>query len=167
MNDKNEVTHENEVIDHCPSTELVLVWLAKVLVVRKAIESFPDYTHFGWIDAGYKGAIVDVARKWPCDSLESIQGLYVRRKGICKDKFWRAQRMQYSMCPMGGMWFGDKKSVSEFIVHSVAIVRENLRTGKTVCADQDIFEMAQRRMSCDVHDSGGESYEQTYDAIFL
>lgn len=149
---------------HCPSAELVMVWLSKVLLVRKAIESFPDYTHFGWIDAGFKGHIENVSRKWPADSIESIRGLYVSRLGhACKESFWRNQGRTASRCPMGGMWFGDKSSVLEFIEHTIAIVRENLLQGDTVCADQDIFELSLQRMKSDVHDSN----YSWYNAIFI
>jgi hypothetical protein len=149
---------------HCPSAELVLVWLSKVLLVREAIQNFPNYTHFGWIDAGFKGGIDDVTRKWPADSMDSIQGLYVRRiANSCKKEFWRAEGKKRPRCPIGGMWFGDKKSVLEFIEHTIAIVRENLLAGKTVCADQDIFELALQRMKSIVHDTNGH----TYQAIFV
>ena len=151
---------------HCPSAELLLVWLAKVLVVEDAMNFHSDYSHFGWIDAGYKSTIGDVSRPWPAESLEDVNGLYVRRTAnACKEQFWQQGLRK---CPIGCMWFGDESSIREFVTHTKNIVMHLLRTGGTVCADQDIYELALRRMQRPVIDvPASTNLRGVYAAIYL
>lgn len=37
---------------HCPSPELVLLWLAKLYLVKQALGSHPLQSGFAWVDAG-------------------------------------------------------------------------------------------------------------------
>jgi phosphorylcholine metabolism protein LicD len=146
---------------HCPSPELLLIWISKVLLVKKAIEMYPEYSHYGWIDTGYKGNIENIDKQWPTDNLYKVKGFYVKRlKGTCHDQFWKEKLIK---CPIGGMWFGDKSSVKEFVIICINIIQQQLHSNKTVCVDQDIFELALRQMTNKVTDIKGDNY----DAIFI
>lgn len=149
--------------EHCPSAQLLLVWIAKVLVVRDAMQSLPEYTHYGWIDAGYKGQIKDPERPWPSASLDNVQGLYVRRlENACHDQYWKRG---LEKCPIACMWFGDKQTISEFVDHCIEIIRDQLSSGGTVCTEQDVFEIARQRIAHKVREI--ETKDGEYDAIFL
>ena len=67
-------------------------------------------------------------------------------------------------CPIGCMWFGDRESITEFTDRCVDIIRKQLSSGGTVCSEQDVFELATRKMERPVHHLwDGENY----DAMFL
>ena len=151
---------------HCPSNKLLLIWIAKVLLVREAVKLYPQYTHYGWIDAGYKGNIENISRPWPTNDLTYINGLYVRRLShACRP--WNENGLE--KCPIAGMWFGDKTAIIEFTNICVGIIKQKLSQGSSVCTEQDIFELALREMNySDIVDvkrsvKGGSGYE----AIFL
>ena len=128
---------------HCPSQELLLVWLSKILLVKKAMVEHPEYSHYGWIDAGYKGMNDEYPSQetWPGENLDKVKGFFVKKdQGACHPQYWK--RNSNDGCPIGGMWFGDKDSVHQFIQLVSAIIVERLRTKQTICTEQDIYQVA-------------------------
>jgi phosphorylcholine metabolism protein LicD len=151
--------HNNK---HCPSAEILLIWLSKVLLVKEAMKMYPEYSHYGWIDAGYKGGNIDSSKVWPTPFLDKVKGFYVKRiKRACKQEYWRDN---LNKCPIGGMWFGDKNSIIEFCDICITIIKEQLDSKNTVCADQDIFELALREMESKIHDLG---IDEKYNAFYI
>ena len=152
---------------HCPSSELVLIWLSKIVLVKKSIELKPKYTHFGWIDAGYKG--LDnrnpPENKWPSDNLENIKGIYIKRDaGACHSYFWNKH---YSKdCPIGCMWFGDKLSISLFVTNCINIITNRLKNNLSLCNDQDVYYHALNNMKNVYETKDKNNYKPFYISDF-
>ncbi len=154
---------------HCPSSELLLVWLSKILWVRRSIDLHPEYTHYGWIDAGYKGLgpHMPPTQPWPATpaALEQVRGFYVKRANCaCKRQYW--PHTSAEGCPIGCMWFGDKSSVRQFIEHALGLIRARLQQGRTLCADQDVFQLACQRMDQVYSTQEGDNYRPFYVSDF-
>lgn len=152
---------------HCPSSELLLVWLSKILWVKRSIELHPEYTHYGWIDCGYKGLgrrIPD--QPWPTAQLERVKGLYVKRsRSACHPQYWKLERGKG--CPMAGMWFGDKASIQQFIENGIGIIRSRLQEGLTLCTEQDVYQLATQRMKKVHSTKEGDNYRPFFLSDFL
>ena len=146
---------------HCPSEDLLLIWISKILLVEETLKKYPEYTHYGWIDAGYKGTTdkYPSQEEWPASAhdLENVKGMYVKNTdNACHPQYW--ERTYQEGCPIGGMWFGDKNSIKEFVEISKNIVMERLHNNKTVCTEQDVFQHAIEKMD-NVYKINNVNYE--------
>jgi len=147
---------------HCPSAELLLVWLSKVLLVEKSMELWPSYTHYGWIDAGYKGLKNQMPSDspWPSRDLSKISGFYIKTDpNAGKDFYWRRGM---TTAPIGCMWFGDRRACKIFVQTCARITKERFHESLTLCADQDVFALAieemQKTRDCTVTIAGNSGY---------
>jgi len=148
---------------HCPSAELLLVWLSKVLLVEKSMELWPSYTHYGWIDAGHKGLNNQMPSDspWPSQDLSKISGFYIKTDpGASKDVYWGHGM---TTAPIGGMWFGDRHACKFFVQTCIRIIKERFQESLTLCADQDVFALAieemQKTSDCTVTIVGNYGYD--------
>jgi len=134
---------------HCPSAELVLIWLAKPVMIGLAMAQYPERERFAWVDAGfaaYRGAPRGVPpapwlKFWP-DS-----GLAVRfHPKCCKPPHIRPSRN--GSCVEGTYLYGSRASWERFISAYVAEVARLVRSQeewsgrrseRLLCADQDII----------------------------
>ena len=139
---------------HCPSAELLLVWLSKVLLVENSMELWPSYTHYGWIDAGYKGLENQMPSNspWPSRDLSKIRGFYIKTDpGASHDVYWRHGM---KTAPIAGMWFGDRHACKIFVQTCTRITKERFQESLTLCTEQDIFALAiedmQKTSACTV-----------------
>ena len=131
---------------HCPSAELLLVWLSKVVLVEKSMELWPSYTHYGWIDAGYKGLDNHMPSDspWPSQDLSKVSGFYIKTdSSASKELYWKRGMRT---APIGCMWFGDKHACKVFVQTCIRIISERVQNGLTLCADQDVFALAIKDM---------------------
>ena len=150
---------------HCPSAELLLIWLGKTLFVKKEIENNPYYTHFGWLDAGYKTHRENppLQKPWPCKDLNKIpQGKIVvkRKKNGCHPQYWDNK---VESCPAGCCWFGDTETCKIFINECIKEIKKRLYQNKSLCIDQDLMEIVGKKL--DIFYDVGEG--ANYGAIFL
>ena len=150
---------------HCPSAELLLIWLARILLVKKAIQNNPDRTHFGFLDAGYKtyNKKPPPQKPWPCKDLNKIPNgkiVVKRRKDAC-----HPQHLDYQnkSCPIGGCWFGDTETCKIFIDGQIKEIKNRLHQNLNLCADQDLKEIVGKKLGI-FHDIGEGN---NYGAIFL
>jgi hypothetical protein len=126
---------------HCPSAELVLVWLSKVLLVEKSMELWPSYTHFGWIDAGYKSLDNRMSDSpWPSRDLSKVSGFYIKTDPSASKDFYWGHGIRNA--PIGCMWFGDRNACKVFLLTCIHIMSERFQNGLTLCADQDVYALA-------------------------
>ena len=107
----------------------------------------PEYSHYGWIDAGYKGIKGEYPsqKTWPGKDIDKVKGIFIKKhQGACHPQYWK--RNFNDGCPIGGMLFGDKDSVNQFIQLVSNIIVERLRTKETLCTEQDVFQLAIEKM---------------------
>eukprot|EP00316_Scyphosphaera_apsteinii_P020201 CAMPEP_0119306084 /NCGR_PEP_ID=MMETSP1333-20130426/6908_1 /TAXON_ID=418940 /ORGANISM="Scyphosphaera apsteinii, Strain RCC1455" /LENGTH=653 /DNA_ID=CAMNT_0007309303 /DNA_START=348 /DNA_END=2309 /DNA_ORIENTATION=- len=134
---------------HCRSEELVLIWLAKPILVRLAMNRFLEMDRFAWVDAGfnaYKGKrwkevpIAPWHRFWPKD------GIAVRlHKKCCKPLHIRPTRN--ASCVVGTYLYGSRlgweRFINAYVLHVAELVRTQdvwgSRSERLLCADQDIM----------------------------
>jgi len=150
---------------HCPSAELLLIWLGRILLVKKEIENNPYYTHFGWLDTGYKTHSENppLQKPWPCKDLNKIPKRKIvvkRKKGACIPNKWNNQNKS---CPIGGCWFGDTETCKIFINEHIKEIKNRLQKNLNLCHDQDLKEILGKKLDI-FHDVGEGT---NYGAIFL
>lgn len=103
---------------HCPSAEIILIWLAKPLLVELAMRVHPTRRLFAWVDAG----LTPYASKdpptppWEAMTLSVLNGaLAIRRQvGACHNR--RRLTPLNRTCPIGTWLFGSPyawRAVSE------------------------------------------------------
>ena len=128
---------------HCPSPELLLIWLSKIVLLKKSMELHPAYTHYGWIDSCYKAVSgIPSQRPWPAENLTNVKGFFIKRtNGAGHDKYWK-MGIKNNNAPIGGMWCGDKESCNLFVKNCIDIIKERLKKGYTLCTEQDVFNIA-------------------------
>lgn len=139
---KNIITNlSNTSIDpiHSPTPELLLVWLSKTLLLKKAIEHHPEYTHYGWVDAGMRMRKTPTI-PFPTDNLQLVKGLYIKRATTAGHyKLWQSPK--YSV-PIGGEYFGDRETIKEFIHNCSIIIHHRLENGLCLTTEQDVYHFA-------------------------
>ena len=101
---------------HCPSAQIIVVWLAKLLVVRWTMQAHPDASMFGWVDAGfnaYRLRRIDPPPPpwndfWPSPGSVAM----ARHSQACHN----AQRLtNYSACPIATFLWGDSEGWARLI----------------------------------------------------
>ena len=138
-------TTRSIVKKHCPSAELVLIWLAKPLIVELAMKARPEHDRFAWLDTGFNVYRVlrrAPARPPPWDSFWPERGLAVRMlPGACHNDPIRPG-VNHSRCPVGTFLYGTRASWHAFNRRYLERVRElvveDTRPGM-LCLDQDVI----------------------------
>ena len=103
---------------HCPSKEIVVLWLAKLLIMKLTIAAHPERHRFAWVDAGfnvYRVRNMDPPPApwtsfWPAAHSVAI----ARHPGACHNEL---RSTNYSACPIATFLYGDKEEprVAPFI----------------------------------------------------
>jgi len=125
---------------HSPTPELLLVWLSKVILLKKAIEHHPEYTHYGWLDAGTRMRKTPT-QPFPTDNLQLVKGLYIKRaKSAGHSNLWNIE--YETNAPIGTQFFGDRQTIKEFIVNCYIIIIHRLENGLCLTTEQDVYHFA-------------------------
>lgn len=138
-------TTRSIVTRHCPSAELVLIWLAKPLIVELAMEARPDHDRFAWLDTGfnvYRVLKKPPPRPPPWHSFWPERGLAVRMlPGACHNDPLRPGA-NHTQCPVGTFLYGTRASWRRFNRRYLERVRQlvlaDTRRGM-LCLDQDVI----------------------------
>ena len=143
---------------HCPSAEIILIWLAKPLLVELAMRVHPTRRLFAWVDAGLTPYASKDPPPPPWDAMSTIYetlsvlngALAIRRQvGACHNR--RRLTPLNRTCPIGTWLFGSPyawRAVSElFYARShelVASLASWPRVGGgralMLCLDQDVMQ---------------------------
>ena len=127
---------------HCPSPELVLVWMVKPFLVQSAMSMYPARRLFAWVDLGFaeyeNRHMVPPPAPWH-RFLPSQHLAVARRSDACKPFHGRHTR-----CIVGTYMYGDIVAWQRFIPSYANAARYQLLQpdGPGLCADQDILEDA-------------------------
>ena len=128
---------------HCPSAEIVLVWLAKLLVVRNALEERPEVDAVAWVDAGFNVYGSLLRRKpppapwlsfWPANDTLAVR----RMPDACHNSLRGAD---YASCVVGTYFWGSRRAWARFLPLYFARLHElvlsaNSTSRRMLCADR-------------------------------
>jgi hypothetical protein len=162
---------------HCPSAELVMIWLIKPFLVAKAMAAHPERAGlFAWVDAGFN---VYQMRPFgppppPWLTFQPREGrlAVAREAGGCHNELHRANR---SRCVVGTFLYGSRSAWDAFVPLYAQRVRQLIQghAGASMvaplCADQDIIEDVASHAphlfdEFDVSDAWGWSHAQPHVA---
>lgn len=132
---------------HCPSKELILIWLAKMLVVKQALAAHAERHEFAWVDVGwnvYRVKRIDPppapwTRFWPAAGSLAV----ARIDGSCHNAL---RGTNYSRCPVGTYMYGGRAGWDRLLplyfrrVRQLVLAADASRPRALLCMDQDIFE---------------------------
>ena len=140
---------------HCPSPELILIWLAKISLVARAMQLYPSVARFAWVDSGfnaYRSMRTDPppppwTRFWPTHGIAAL-----RHKGACHNQL---RSTNHTDCVVGTFMFGGRSAwrrlhhrFSEYtarLVDEAAACSPDSACGArgpkaaSLCMDQDIL----------------------------
>ena len=94
---------------HCPSREIIVLWLAKLLIMKLTIAAHPERQRFAWVDAGfnvYRVRNMDPPPApwtsfWPAPHSVAM----ARHPGACHNEL---RNTNYSSCPVATYLYGDR-----------------------------------------------------------
>ena len=136
----------------CPSPELMLIWLSKVVLLSAAMAALPDQQRFAWVDSGFNhyrlmGTAVPPApwlRWWP------RRGIAMRRHANACDKnfYDYAATRRFDRCVYGAYLYGTRSAWQRVSTAFLRRAGEHVANESTwgikgerrMCSDQDIFE---------------------------
>ena len=139
---------------HCPSEEVIVVWLAKMVAVKLSMAAHPELNDFGWVDVGfnvYRLKRVDPPPPpwnyfWPAPGSVALS----RMDGACHDEL---RGTNYTKCPVATFLYGDRAAWRRWHTMYFARVRNLVlqataslghAAGRTqrpmLCTEQDIYE---------------------------
>lgn len=134
---------------HAPSAELVLMWCAKIIFVRRTIEMRHSDFH-GWIDAGYKFfRDKDIPeRRFPCDDFKDIPSqkiIVTTASNTCHPEYFKPPQKD---CVIGGIWFGETDVCRAFIQACCDEYGKRLKSPRifSVVTEQDIWTLVGQRL---------------------
>ena len=128
---------------HCPSRQLIQIWLAKPFVVELAMGAYPTRTRFAWVDAAFNHyrVLKQKPPKPPWWAFWPERGLAVRRHpGACHNKL---QGTNHSACIVATFMYGTRDAWHDFIREYAAVTRQlivNPSSQKKLCTEQDIMQ---------------------------
>ena len=93
---------------HCPSSEIILIWLAKLHLMSRAMDLHPERTRFAYVDVGFniyrasraKPPPAPWTRFWPRHGIAALL-----HEGACHNALRGAN---HSTCVVGTFLFGDR-----------------------------------------------------------
>ena len=146
----NHSFHSNPYLkkdqQHCPSWQVIMIWLSKILIVENTININPfgsDY--FGWYDAGYS----EFRNKDPPPFIwPNVDSFYQNKNRVWVSKTQHACHHFHPFlsnfqdgCPIGGLFLGYKHPIKRFIEKTKVIISDGLKGGfgKNICSEQDLF----------------------------
>ena len=139
---------------HCPSAELVLLWIAKPFLVRLAMARHPERHAFAYVDTGfnYYERMKRSDPPQPPWQLRAHSGFWPRR-GLAARSL-RAEKVchndlratSHSYCPLGTFFYGARAHWEAVIAAYATRIRSLVQTReawaskglKMVCSDQDV-----------------------------
>lgn len=133
---------------HCPSAEVIQIWLAKLMVMRLAMRTYPDYERFAWVDASIN--VYRVLRRrpppppwrtfWPRSGRIAVR----RLPGACHNEIRGAT---HSACVVATFMYGTRRAWRDFIARYVAHVSALVAAAGSeprglpmLCTEQDLLE---------------------------
>ena len=134
---------------HAPSVELILMWCAKVLFVKRSMATISSEYH-GWIDVGFKEyREKDLLQKaFPCENLSNIpkgKVVVVTDPGACHPQYFHPPQND---CVIGGIWFGEADACNLFIQACCDEIRFRLLSPRSfsIVTEQDIYTLVGNRL---------------------
>ena len=140
---------------HCPSAEIIVIWLAKFVAVKLTMEAHPERAAFGWVDAGwnvYRVRRIDPPPP-PWFSFWPVPGAIAmaRLPGACHNEL---RGTNYSACPMATFLYGDTRAwrrllpryfrhVRHLVLAAVAdgSLADGPRSARAMlCSEQDVYQ---------------------------
>lgn len=93
---------------HCPSSEIILIWLAKLHLMSRAMDLHPERTRFAYVDVGFNIYRASRAKPppapwtlfWPRNGIAALL-----HEGACHNALRGAN---HSTCVVGTFLFGDR-----------------------------------------------------------
>lgn len=164
------VNLDKDTETHAPSAELVLIWLAKVLLVQESLRD-PSNSHYafhGWIDLGYRpyAKMRPPQRAFPTSNLTAIPP-----NVICVQTLDCACHRQYFSppqhdCVLGGIWYGDVEACWRFTSLVSAEIGRRLEDPEThsVITEQDIYTLVGRSHRSLLRELPSHNYELLWHA---
>lgn len=132
---------------YCPSWQIIMIRLAKILIVDNTIEINPfgsDY--FGWYDAKH----IEFKNKEPPPFLwPNLDNFYQNKNRVWISKtkyachnFHPYQSTFNDGCPIASLFLGYKYPIKRFIEKTKLIIIDSLKGkfGKVICSEQDLFQ---------------------------